>query len=57
MTSFTTFLVLVVMYIWGGTGMRGFSFAMSSGVVIGTYSSIAIASPILLLSKSSKDKS
>jgi len=57
MTSFTTFLVLVVMYIWGGTGMRGFSFAMLSGVVIGTYSSIAIAAPLLLLGQSSKDKS
>ncbi|HOK65484.1 MAG TPA: protein translocase subunit SecD [Anaerohalosphaeraceae bacterium] len=56
LTSFTTFLVLFVMYVWGGTGMRGFSFAMLVGIVVGTYSSIAIAAPILLLGKKSEDK-
>ncbi len=49
LTSFTTFLVVLVMYIWGGIGLRGFTFAMLVGIVIGTYSSIAIASPMLLL--------
>ncbi len=49
LTSFTTFLVVLVMYIWGGSGLRGFTFAMLIGILIGTYSSIAIASPILLL--------
>ncbi|MBN1362768.1 MAG: protein translocase subunit SecD [Sedimentisphaerales bacterium] len=48
MTSFTTFIVVLVMYIWGGPGLRGFTFAIGFGVVIGTYSSIAIASPLLL---------
>ncbi len=55
LTSFTTFLVVLVMYIWGGSGLRGFTFAMLVGILIGTYSSIAIASPILLLG--SRDKS
>jgi SecD/SecF fusion protein len=48
MTSFTTFVVVLVMYIWGGPGLRGFTFAIGFGVLIGTYSSIAIASPLLL---------
>ena len=49
LTSFTTFLVVLIMYIWGGAGLRGFTFAMLIGIVVGTYSSIAIAAPILLL--------
>jgi SecD/SecF fusion protein len=49
LTSFTTFLVVLVMYIWGGEGLRGFTFAMLIGIIVGTYSSIAIASPLLLL--------
>ena len=48
MTSFTTFVVVLVMYIWGGPGLRGFTFAIGFGIIIGTYSSIAIASPLLL---------
>ncbi len=48
MTSFTTFIVVLVMYVWGGPGLRGFTFAMGFGIIIGTYSSIAIASPLLL---------
>jgi SecD/SecF fusion protein len=49
LTSVTTFMVVLVMYIWGGVGLRGFTFAMLIGILIGTYSSIAIAAPILLL--------
>jgi SecD/SecF fusion protein len=49
LTSFTTFMVVFVMYIWGGVGLRGFTFAMLIGILIGTYSSVAIAAPILLL--------
>jgi preprotein translocase subunit SecF len=49
LTSFTTFSVVLVMYIWGGAGLRGFTFAMLVGIIVGTYSSIAIAAPILLL--------
>lgn len=49
LTSFTVFLVIVIMYIWGGEGIRGFNFCMLVGVVTGTYSSIFIASPLLLV--------
>ena len=37
------------MYIWGGPGIHGFTSAMILGVLVGTYSSIAIASPTVLL--------
>jgi SecD/SecF fusion protein len=56
LTSFTTFLVVLVMYIWGGTGLRGFTFALLVGIIVGTYSSIAIAAPILLIGQSKKSK-
>ncbi|MHC4640172.1 MAG: protein translocase subunit SecD [Planctomycetota bacterium] len=49
LTSFTTFIVVLIMYIFGGAGLRGFTFAIGFGVIVGTYSSIAIAAPILLL--------
>jgi SecD/SecF fusion protein len=48
MTSFTTFLVLLVLFIFGGETIKGFSFALLVGVVVGTYSSIFIASPIIV---------
>lgn len=56
LTSFTTFMVVLVMYIWGGAGLRGFTFAMLAGIIVGTYSSIAIAAPILLLGQSKSSK-
>jgi len=46
-TSATTLLALISIYILGGEILRGFSFAMILGVLIGTYSSIFVASPIL----------
>ncbi len=49
MTSFTTFIVVLIMYIFGGDGLRGFTFAIGFGVIVGTYSSIAIAAPVLLI--------
>jgi SecD/SecF fusion protein len=49
MTSFTTFIVILIMYIFGGQGLRGFTFAIGFGVIVGTYSSIAIAAPLLLI--------
>ncbi|WP_432797641.1 protein translocase subunit SecD [Poriferisphaera sp. WC338] len=49
LTSGTTLLAVLTLYILGGTGVHGFAFAMLIGVVVGTYSSIAIASPMLLL--------
>ncbi|MDP6257721.1 MAG: protein translocase subunit SecF [Rhodospirillales bacterium] len=48
MTSVTTLLALLSLYILGGEVIRGFSFAMIWGVVIGTYSSICLAVPLLL---------
>ncbi len=54
MTSVTTFVVVLVMYIWGGPGLRGFTFAIGFGIIIGTYSSIAIASPLLLFGMKTK---
>ena len=49
MTSLTTFIVVLIMYIFGGEGLRGFTFAIGLGIIVGTYSSIAIAAPILLI--------
>ncbi len=49
MTSLTTLLALIALFVIGGQVLRGFSFAMILGVVIGTYSSIFVAAPILLL--------
>jgi len=53
-TSLTTFVVLLVIFIFGGESIRGFSFALMIGVVVGTYSSIYIATPAVIdLSKGS----
>ena len=46
-TSVTTLLALLSIYIFGGAILKGFSFAMIIGVIIGTYSSIFVATPIL----------
>lgn len=51
MTSVTTLLALGALFILGGEGLRGFSIAMIWGVLVGTYSSIFVASPLLLLFK------
>jgi preprotein translocase SecF subunit len=58
MTSFTTLLVVLVLFIFGGEAIRGFSFALLVGIVVGTYSSIFIASPIVvdLLARNTKKK-
>jgi len=45
-TSFSTILVLLIIFIFGGETIRGFIFAMLFGIVIGTYSSIFIAAPV-----------
>ncbi|HUO09862.1 MAG TPA: protein translocase subunit SecD [Phycisphaerae bacterium] len=47
-TTFTVFIVVLIMYVFGGEGIRGFSFAMLIGVFTGAYSTLAIASPMLL---------
>ncbi len=51
MTSMTTLLALLALYVLGGDGLRGFSFAMIWGVAVGTYSSIFVASPLLMILK------
>ena len=48
LTSFTTLIVVLLLYILGGQAIRGFAFALLVGVMVGTYSSIFIASPALL---------
>jgi SecD/SecF fusion protein len=48
-TGVTTMMVVLVMYIFGGPGLRGFNFVIFLGLVVGTYSSIAIAAPLLLV--------
>jgi SecD/SecF fusion protein len=49
LTSLTTLLVVVSLYIFGGEVIHDFAFALLIGIIIGTYSSIFIASPLLLL--------
>ncbi len=56
LTAFTTLIVLVVMYIMGGPGIHAFSYVMIVGIAVGTYSSIFIASPILLAKDIFKSK-
>ena len=46
-TSFTTLLVLLTIFIFGGESIRGFMFALIIGVIIGTYSSVFVATPIM----------
>mgnify|MGYP001307372812 CR=1 FL=1 len=47
-TSLTTFVVLLIIFSFGGEVIRGFMFALMVGVVVGTYSSLFVASPIML---------
>ena len=48
LTSGLTFLTVLSLYVFGGQVLRGFSFALVVGILIGTYSSIAVASPMLV---------
>ena len=47
-TSLTTFFVVLILFIFGGEVLHTFSFAMIIGVVVGTYSSIFVASPVVI---------
>jgi SecD/SecF fusion protein len=47
-TSLTMIMVLLIMFIFGGESIRGFIFAMLIGIIIGTYSSLFIATPVLV---------
>ncbi len=55
-TSLSMILVLLIMFIFGGDSIRGFIFAMLVGIIVGTYSSLFIATPVLVDSISSKTK-
>ncbi len=48
MTSFTTLLVVLLLFFFGGDGVRGFAFALLIGIGVGTYSSIFVASPLVV---------
>jgi preprotein translocase subunit SecF len=56
LTSISTFLAVGSIFILGGKALHGFSLAMLIGIVVGTYSSIYIASPVMLALKPSKEK-
>ncbi len=47
-TSLTTLLVILILFIFGGEGLKGFTFALLVGVAVGTYSSVCIATPIVV---------
>ena len=47
-TSFTTLIVIIILYFFGGDVLQPFALALIVGVLIGTYSSIFIASPVML---------
>jgi len=47
-TSMTTFIVLLIIFLFGGAAIKGFIFALMIGVIVGTYSSLCIATPILI---------
>ena len=47
-TGLSTMLVLIVLLIFGGETIRGFAFAMLVGVIVGTYSSLFVATPIVV---------
>jgi len=46
-TSLTTFIPVIILFVFGGSVLRGFSLALLIGVIVGTYSSMYIANPIL----------
>ena len=55
-TSVTLIMVLLIMFIFGGDSIRGFIFAMLIGIVVGTYSSLFLATPVLVDTMPKKDK-
>ena len=56
-TSLTTFIVVLILWAFGGQVIHGFAFAMMVGVIVGTYSSIYVASPcVVYLNKGKQNK-
>lgn len=56
MTSGLTFLTVVALFIWGGPVLHSFSFALVCGIIVGTYSSVFVASPVVLFWHNYADK-
>ncbi|MCP4712113.1 MAG: hypothetical protein GY869_26115, partial [Planctomycetes bacterium] len=56
LTSVSTLIVLIVMYVFGGAGLRGFNFVLIIGVLVGTYSSVGIATPLLFGTQTEKGR-
>ena len=56
LTGTTNIMTVLVMYILGGPGIHGFTFVLLTGILVGTYSSVAIAAPILLIGKDTVDE-
>ena len=54
-TSFTTLIAVTSLFIWGGHVLRDFAFALIIGVMVGTYSSIFVASPVMKYFEARKD--
>jgi SecD/SecF fusion protein len=54
LTGGTTLIVVWIMYIFGGEALRGFNYTMGLGIIVGTYSSIAISAPVLLFGRRAK---
>lgn len=57
LTSSTTLLVVLALFIFGGGVIHNFAFALLVGIVVGTYSSVFVASPLLILWESYREKS
>lgn len=55
LTSLTTLVALFSLWLLGGAALQGFAFAMIFGIVVGTYSSIFVAAPLLLLTNVKRD--
>jgi len=55
-TSLSTIFVLLMIFVFGGEVIRGFSFALLVGVIVGTYSSLCVASPLVLDLTKTRDK-
>jgi len=56
LTGVTTLVVVLIMYIFGGSRLRGFNFALVFGLIVGTYSSVAISAPVLLIGTKTKNE-
>lgn len=55
-TSLTTLVVLIAIFIFGGESLRGFMFAMIVGIIVGTYSSLLVATPLMYITSKAKEE-